>query len=55
LLFVLAGVVTLTAVVALLFRIQPDASCLGIGITAAALFVMPLLAWGKRKVAKITK
>ena len=52
LLFVLAGVVTLTAVVALLFRIQPEASCLGIGITAAALFVMPLLAWGKRKVAK---
>jgi divalent metal cation (Fe/Co/Zn/Cd) transporter len=52
LLFVLAGVVTLTAVASLLFHIQAEASCLGLGITVAALFVMPLLAWGKRKVAK---
>lgn len=54
LLFVLAGVVTLTASGALLFRIQSEPSCLGIGITVAALFVMPLLAWGKRRVAKAT-
>jgi divalent metal cation (Fe/Co/Zn/Cd) transporter len=54
LLFVLAGVVTLTAVASLLFHIQAEASCLGLGITVAALFVMPLLAWGKRKVAKAT-
>lgn len=54
LLFVLAGVVTLTAAGALVFRIQSESSCLGIGITVAALFVMPLLAWGKRRVAKAT-
>lgn len=54
LLFVLAGVVTLTAAAAILFRVQPEASCLGISITLAALFVMPLLAWGKRKMAKTT-
>jgi divalent metal cation (Fe/Co/Zn/Cd) transporter len=54
LLFVLAGVVTLAATASLFFRVQPEASCLGIGITVAALFVMPLLAWGKRKVAKTT-
>jgi divalent metal cation (Fe/Co/Zn/Cd) transporter len=52
LLFVLAGVVTLTAVMSLLFHIHAEASCIGLGITVAALFVMPLLAWGKRKVAK---
>ena len=54
LLFVLAGVVTLIAAGALLFRVQPEPSCLGLGITVAALFVMPLLAWGKRRVAKAT-
>lgn len=52
LLFTLAGVVALTAMASLFFHIQADASCLGLGITVAALFVMPLLAWGKRKVAK---
>jgi divalent metal cation (Fe/Co/Zn/Cd) transporter len=52
LLIVLSGVVTLTAVTSLLFHNQAEASCLGLGITVAALFVMPLLAWGKRKVAK---
>jgi divalent metal cation (Fe/Co/Zn/Cd) transporter len=54
LLFILAGVVTLTAAASLFLRVQPEASCLGLGITVAALFVMPLLAWGKRKVAKDT-
>jgi divalent metal cation (Fe/Co/Zn/Cd) transporter len=54
LLFVLAGVVTLTAAASLLLRVRPEASCLGIGITVAALFVMPLLVWGKRRVAKAT-
>jgi divalent metal cation (Fe/Co/Zn/Cd) transporter len=53
-LFVLAGVVKLTVAAALVFRIQPEPSCLGIGITVAALFVMPVLAWGKRKVAQST-
>lgn len=54
LLFTLAGVVALTAMASLFFHIQAEASCLGLGITVAALFVMPLLAWGKRKVAKDT-
>lgn len=36
------------------FRVQPKASCLGISITVAALFVMPLIASGKRKMAKTT-
>ncbi|CAN5456068.1 hypothetical protein BH10ACI4_BH10ACI4_04500 [soil metagenome] len=54
LLFALAGVVTLTAVASLFFRVQPEISYLGIGIAVAALFIMPLLAWGKRKVAKAT-
>jgi divalent metal cation (Fe/Co/Zn/Cd) transporter len=48
------GVVTLTAAASLLLRVRPEASCLGIGITVAALFVMPLLVWGKRRVAKAT-
>jgi len=54
LLFALAGVVTLTAVASLFFRVQAEVSYLGIGIAAAALLVMPLLAWGKRNVAKAT-
>lgn len=54
LLFVSAGIVTLTAATALLFRVQPEASYLGISITVTALFVMPLLARGKRKMAKTT-
>ena len=36
----------------LLARVQPETSCAGIGITIAALFVMPLLAWGKGKTAR---
>jgi divalent metal cation (Fe/Co/Zn/Cd) transporter len=39
---------------ALIGRVQPEASPLGIGITAAALIVMPLLAWEKRKLARRT-
>ncbi len=54
LLFVLAAVVAITAVASLIYRIQPEASGLGIGITIAALIVMPLLAWGKRRMAHAT-
>lgn len=54
LLFTLAGVVTLIAAASLFLRLRPEASGLGLGITVAALLVMPLLAWGKRKVAKDT-
>ncbi len=54
LLFVLAGVVAITAVTSLIYRIPPEASGLGIGVTIAALIIMPLLAWGKRRTAHAT-
>jgi divalent metal cation (Fe/Co/Zn/Cd) transporter len=50
LLFLLAGVVLVIA--ALAWRTPMETSCLGIGITAAALVVMPVLAWLKRKHAR---
>ncbi|MGA9462164.1 MAG: cation transporter, partial [Terracidiphilus sp.] len=52
LLFILAGMVFLISLGTLLARVQPETSCAGIGITIAALFVMPLLAWGKGKTAR---
>jgi len=55
LLFVLAGVVVITTALSLRYGIRPEASCLGIGITVAALVVMPVLAWLKRKTAWATK
>ena len=54
LLFVLAAVVGLTSILALAGKVQPEASPLGIAITIAALLVMPLLAWQKRKLARRT-
>lgn len=51
LLFVLAAVIALTAVVAMTRGVQPETSYAGLGITIAALFVMPVLAWLKRRVA----
>ncbi len=51
LLFILAAVVASTSVLSLLGKLQPEASALGIAITLAALLVMPLLAWRKRKLA----
>ncbi len=54
LLFILATVVGLTSVLALAGKIQPEASPYGIAITLAALLVMPLLAWQKRKLARRT-
>jgi divalent metal cation (Fe/Co/Zn/Cd) transporter len=54
LLFVLAGVVALAATASLVYRIHPETSCLGLGITMAALIIMPLLAWGKRRTAYAT-
>ena len=55
LLFVLAGVVAITAIASLIYRVHPETSGLGIGITIAALIVMPLLAWSKRRTAHATK
>jgi divalent metal cation (Fe/Co/Zn/Cd) transporter len=52
LLFVLAGVVTIIAILGLGLRFTPEATPLGIGITAVALIAMPLLAWLKRREAR---
>jgi divalent metal cation (Fe/Co/Zn/Cd) transporter len=54
LLFVLVGVVALTAVFSLVLHLQPETSRLGIGITIAALLAMPALAWLKRREARRT-
>lgn len=54
LLLILAAVIALTAILALARGIQPETSCAGIGITIAALIVMPVLAWLKRKTARTT-
>jgi divalent metal cation (Fe/Co/Zn/Cd) transporter len=54
LLLVLAAVVGLTSILALAEKVQPEASPLGIVIIVAALMVMPLLAWQKRKLARRT-
>jgi divalent metal cation (Fe/Co/Zn/Cd) transporter len=54
LLFVLAGIVAVTAVLSLRYGIRPQISFSGIGITIAALIVMPVLAWLKRKIARTT-
>ena len=51
LLFVLAFVVAGTALASLALRMQPETSRAGIGITVAALFAMPVLAWLKRREA----
>ena len=54
LLFALAAAVALASVLALAGRLEPQPSPPGILITAAALCVMPLLAWQKRKLARRT-
>ncbi len=54
LLFVLAGVVALVTLVALVSGVAPETSCSGMAITLAALVVMPLLAWAKRRTARQT-
>jgi divalent metal cation (Fe/Co/Zn/Cd) transporter len=50
LLFLLAGAVLIIALLA--WRTPMETSCLGIGVTAAALVAMPVLAWLKRKHAR---
>jgi divalent metal cation (Fe/Co/Zn/Cd) transporter len=54
LLFVLAGIVALVTILSLLYRVKPETSCSGIAITLAALLVMPLLSWMKRRTARQT-
>lgn len=50
LLYLLAGAVVVIAMLA--YRSPMETSCLGIGITAAALVAMPVLAWLKRRHAR---
>src|SRR5271170_524724 len=52
LLFVLASVVSAIAVASLALRLRPETSYAGIGITIAALIVMPVLAALKRREAR---
>jgi len=52
LLFVLALIVSVTAIVSLALRLRPETSRLGIGITLAALIVMPILTKLKRREAR---
>ena len=54
LLYILAGVVGLVSVFGWMIGTRPEASLLGIFITVAALVIMPLLAWLKRKLARAT-
>jgi len=54
LLFVLAGVVALATLLAFVSGVTPETSCSGIVITLAALVVMPILAWAKRRTARLT-
>lgn len=54
LLFVLSGVVALVALLAVVSGVTPETSRSGIAITFAALAVMPILAWAKRRVARQT-
>ena len=54
LLFVLAAVVALVTLFSFIYRVKPETSCSGIAITLAALLVMPILAWGKRRAAQRT-
>jgi divalent metal cation (Fe/Co/Zn/Cd) transporter len=54
LLFVLAGMVALTSGIALVRGVHAESSNLGVVITVAALIVMPVLAWAKRKLARTT-
>ena len=52
LLFALALIVGVTAIASLAMRLRPETSFLGIGITVAALIVMPVLAKLKRQEAR---
>ncbi|MFT4111724.1 cation transporter [Silvibacterium sp.] len=52
LLFMLAGVVGVTAVASLVFGVEAETCGAGLAITAAALVVMPLLAMWKRREAR---
>ena len=52
LLFLLALIVTATAITSLALRVKPETSRMGIAIAVAALIAMPALAWLKRREAQ---
>ena len=54
LLFLLAGIVAMISVSAIVLRVEPDTSRLGIGVTIVALTIMPVLSRAKRKNANLT-
>jgi divalent metal cation (Fe/Co/Zn/Cd) transporter len=55
LLYLLAGVVVLISILGWVTGARPETSLAGICITAAALAVMPVLAWRKRTLARTTR
>ena len=55
LLFLLAAVITISSAIALWKRVQPDTSWIGIGVTGAALIIMPLLSSAKRRAGKAAR
>lgn len=55
LLFALAGLVAVIAALALVMHLKPEPSMIGMGITIAALVVMPLLARLKHREARRSK
>jgi divalent metal cation (Fe/Co/Zn/Cd) transporter len=55
LLFMLAAVITMSSAFALWQHVRPDTSWIGIGVTIAALVVMPLLSSAKRKAGKTAR
>ncbi len=55
LLFMLTAIITLSSALALWQHVQPDTSWLGIGVTIAALVVMPLLSWAKRRAGRTAR
>ena len=54
LLFLLAGIVAIISVSAMLLRVEPDTSRLGMCVTLVALTIMPILSRAKRKTANLT-
>jgi divalent metal cation (Fe/Co/Zn/Cd) transporter len=55
LLFLLAGVITLSSALALWEQVRPDTSWIGIGVTLAALAIMPPLGSAKRRAGKTAR
>ena len=54
LLFTLAGVITFTSGLAIWRDVRPETSWMGMGVTVAALIVMPVLSRAKRRAGKTT-